>query len=112
MEYYFFLKNYVTSEEAISLNVLYYQPLPITRNQEKFYDNNYFNIATAFELPRSLNHFMLVFLIRPGILEFQLWKGKAILMLQRALPSSEGNWILLKGHQGQDQGQRGAIACM
>ena len=30
---YFFLKNY---------NVLYYQPLPITRNQERFYDNNYF----------------------------------------------------------------------
>ena len=23
-------------------NVLYYQPLPITRNQERFYDNNYF----------------------------------------------------------------------
>ena len=26
----FFLKNYLTSEEAVSHNVLYYQPLPIT----------------------------------------------------------------------------------
>ena len=42
MEIYFFLKNYVTSEGAVSHNVLYYQPLPITRNQERFYDNNYF----------------------------------------------------------------------
>ena len=30
------------SEGAVSHNVLYYQPLPITRNQEKFYDDNYF----------------------------------------------------------------------
>jgi hypothetical protein len=27
---------YVTSEGAVSHNVLYYQPLPITCNQEKF----------------------------------------------------------------------------
>ena len=37
-----FLKNYVTSEGAVSHNVLYYQPLPITCNQERFYANNYF----------------------------------------------------------------------
>ena len=29
MENYFFLENYVTSEGAVSHNVLYYQPLPI-----------------------------------------------------------------------------------
>ena len=37
-----FSKNYITSEVAVSRNVLYYQPLPITRNQEMFYANNYF----------------------------------------------------------------------
>ena len=37
-----FSKNHVTSEGAVSHNVLYYQPLPITRNQERFYDDNYF----------------------------------------------------------------------
>ena len=41
MENYFFLQNYVTSEGAISHNVLYYQPLPITRNQVRFYADNY-----------------------------------------------------------------------
>ena len=39
---YFFLKNYFTSEGVVSHSVLYYQPLPITRNQERFYANNYF----------------------------------------------------------------------
>ena len=39
---YFFLKNYVTSEGAVSHNVLYHQPLPITRHQVRFYANNYF----------------------------------------------------------------------
>ena len=42
VENYFFLKNYVTSEGTVSHNVLYYQPLPSTHNQERFYDNNYF----------------------------------------------------------------------
>ena len=37
VENYFFLKNYVTSEEAFSYNVLYYQPLPITLYQVRFY---------------------------------------------------------------------------
>ena len=41
VENYFFLENYVTSEGAVSHNVLYYQPLPITRYQERFYDNIY-----------------------------------------------------------------------
>ena len=36
-----FLKNYVTSEGAISHNVLYYQQLPITRYKVRFYANNY-----------------------------------------------------------------------
>ena len=42
VENYFFLENYVTSEGTVSHNVLNYQALPITRNQERFYDNNYF----------------------------------------------------------------------
>ena len=42
VENYFFLKNYGTSEEAVSHNVLYHQPLPITRHQERVYANNYF----------------------------------------------------------------------
>ena len=37
---YFFLKNYVTSEGAVSHNVLYYQQLPIVRYQVSFYANN------------------------------------------------------------------------
>ena len=36
VENYFFLENYVTSEGAVSHNVLYYQQLPITRNQVAF----------------------------------------------------------------------------
>ena len=42
MENYFFLKNYVTAEGAISHNVLDYQQLPITRCQVGFFANNYF----------------------------------------------------------------------
>ena len=42
VENYIFLKNYVTSEGAVSHSVLYHQPLPITRHQERFYANNYF----------------------------------------------------------------------
>ena len=33
---YFFLKNYVTSEGAVSHNVLYHQPLPITVTKKGF----------------------------------------------------------------------------
>ena len=36
------LKNYVTSEGAVSHNVFYYRPLPITCYQVRFYANNYF----------------------------------------------------------------------
>ena len=50
---YFFLENYVTSEGAISHNVLYHQPLPITRYQVRFYADNYFEqlpiVSTAFK---------------------------------------------------------------
>ena len=42
LENYFFLENYVTSLGAVSHNVLSYQPLPITRNQVRFYAQNYF----------------------------------------------------------------------
>ena len=37
-----FLKNYVTSEGAVSHNVLYYQQLSIAYYQVSFYANNYF----------------------------------------------------------------------
>ena len=37
-----YFENYVTSEGPVSHNVLYYQHLPITRYQERFYVNNYF----------------------------------------------------------------------
>ena len=39
---YFFLKNYVTSEGAVSHNVFYYQQLSIAHRQVSFYANNYF----------------------------------------------------------------------
>ena len=42
VETYFFLENYVTSEVAISHNVLYYQLFPITHYQVGFYADNYF----------------------------------------------------------------------
>ena len=49
-----FFENYITSEGAISKNVLYYQPLPITRYQVRLYANNYFEyqlpiVSTAFK---------------------------------------------------------------
>ena len=37
VENYLSLENYVTSEGAVSRNVLYYQTLPITRDQVRFY---------------------------------------------------------------------------
>ena len=40
VENYFFIGNYVTSKGAVSHNVLYLQPLLITRSQERFYDNS------------------------------------------------------------------------
>ena len=40
VENYFFFENYVTSEGAVSHNVLYYQQLLITRYQVRFDANN------------------------------------------------------------------------
>ena len=49
----YFSQNYVTSEGAVSHNVLYHQPLPITHHQESFYANNYFEelplVSSAFK---------------------------------------------------------------
>ena len=42
VENYIFLEKYVTSEGAVSHNVLYYQHLSITRYQVSFYVNHYF----------------------------------------------------------------------
>ena len=52
---YFFLENYITSEGAISHNVLYYQELPITRYQVKFVNFWLFTnlVSTAFKQPQS-----------------------------------------------------------
>ena len=42
---YFFLENYVTSEGAVSHNVLYYQQLSIACYQVSVYAKNYGNMA-------------------------------------------------------------------
>ena len=42
VENYFFLKNYVTSEGAVSHNVLYYQQLSIACYQVSLYVYNYY----------------------------------------------------------------------
>ena len=42
VENYFFLENYVTSEGAVSHNIVYHQQLSITCNQVSIYANNYF----------------------------------------------------------------------
>ena len=38
---YFFLKKYITSGGAVSHKILYYQQLPITRYQVRFYATKY-----------------------------------------------------------------------
>ena len=45
---YFFLKNYITSEGAVSHNVLYYQQLSIAQYQVSFYANNYQSLSCVF----------------------------------------------------------------
>ena len=42
MKNYFFLENNVTSEGAVSHNVLYYEQLSIACYQISFYAKNYF----------------------------------------------------------------------
>ena len=69
VESYFFLENYGTSEGAVSHDVLYHQPLPITRHQERFYANNYFKL-----LPTCLKHYTLKFLVNYFKLFSQLFK--------------------------------------
>ena len=50
---YLFLKNYVTSEGAVSHYALYYQQLSIAQYQVSFYANNYFKslpiVSSAFK---------------------------------------------------------------
>ena len=62
-------KNYVTSEGAVSHNVLYYQPLPMTGNQERFYDDNYFEwlpiVSTAFK--KWYRNFLIISRYRPSL---------------------------------------------
>ena len=58
MENYFFLENYISSEGAVSHNCLYYQPIPIARNQESVNIYNYFEqlpvVFTAFNVDISI----------------------------------------------------------
>ena len=55
VEYYFFLKNYVTSEGVVSHNDLYYQQLSIARYQVSFYAtvilSNYQQCPVPFNVP-------------------------------------------------------------
>ena len=73
MENYFFLKNYITSEGVVSYNVLYYQPLPITHYQVRFYANNYFEylpiVSTAFKPEYSL---FILHMLRPNFMPYTL----------------------------------------
>ena len=52
-----FSKNYITSEGAVSHNVFYYQPFPITPYQVRFCGNNYFEqlpiVSTAFNISKE-----------------------------------------------------------
>ena len=54
MENYFFLENYVTSEGAVSHNVLYYQQLSIAHYQVSFYAYDCFDylqtVSSAFKI--------------------------------------------------------------
>ena len=43
---YLFLNNYITSERAVSHNVLYFQQLSIGHYQVRFYANNYLLVIT------------------------------------------------------------------
>ena len=63
----FFLENYVTSEGAVSHNVLYYQQLSITRYQVSFYANNNLYcplpiLSTAFNV---FNHSFVYAIVPP-----------------------------------------------
>ena len=55
----------------------------------------------------TLKYLCLFSQASPDCLEFHFWRSKAILILQRALPLENLTVYgkLLKGHQGQDQGQ-------
>ena len=52
--------DFGTSEGAVSHNVLYYQPFPITCYQLRFYANNYFKklpiVSSAFNRSDTTSH--------------------------------------------------------
>ena len=50
---YIFLKNYITSEETVSQNVLYYQQLSVTHHQVSFYADN------ILEWEKFLKHYKI-----------------------------------------------------
>ena len=64
MEKYFFLEHHVTTEGAISHNILHYQQLVITCYQVRFYANNYFEkytvVSTALKLSKQSFFFFLI----------------------------------------------------
>ena len=54
---YFFLKYNITSERAVSNNVLYYQQFSTARYEVSFYAKNYFEkvsiVSSAFNFPNQ-----------------------------------------------------------
>ena len=60
-ENYFFLKNYITSEGAVYHYVLYYQPLPITRPQDNYFESLPI-VSTAFKDKVKYQYFVFIFL--------------------------------------------------
>ena len=56
------LEEYSASEGAVSHNVLYYQPLPISRYRVRFYANNYFEYIPMVSTAFKVNNFPLTWL--------------------------------------------------
>ena len=69
VENYVFLKNYVTSEGAVSHNVLYYQQLSIACYQVRFYAYNYFEllpIVSSCRFHQTLPNLGLILGLKTG----------------------------------------------
>ena len=79
---YFFLENYVTSERAVSHNVLYlyFHPLPITHYQGRFYAKSYVEyipiVSTAFNTCTSSAR---IIIIMNCCFSMNLYKGSLVL---------------------------------
>ena len=67
---YLFLKNYITSERAISHNIFYYQQLSIACYQVSLYSNNYFLIPVITKCPV---HWMVVLVVSSTVRLVWFW---------------------------------------